>query len=362
MDLIRYAVFHAWRTWFFATLFIFGTWFARGFDLQTGAALLLGHGAVYLSFGAIARRLYEIDWQCIADGVYPMPHDATLWGVLRWSDPRRVLAFCAAARETAERAARGGWRELPKAYPPVPNGSYPSYYLQNFHFQTDGWLSAASANSYEVSTEVLFGGTQDAMQRLALVPVREWLRGRREGDGSVELLEAACGTGRLLCQLAESFPEFRLTGLDLSPFYLEEARANYARWQAGHPGSSSAEFVHANAEALPLPDRSRDIVVCAYTFHELPPATRRSVAAEFFRVLRPGGLCVLMDSAQEGDLGPGLEGALEWFPRTFHEPYYRSWLAEDLGSLFGACGFQPSGPERVMHVTKVGAFLRPHGS
>jgi hypothetical protein len=31
---------------------------------------------------------------------------------------------------------------------------FPDYYLQNFHWQTDGWLSTRSARSYEYTTEV----------------------------------------------------------------------------------------------------------------------------------------------------------------------------------------------------------------
>jgi len=48
---------------------------------------------------------------------------------------------------------------------------YPDYYQNNFHYQTDGWFSAASADVYEVSTETLFVGRQDAMQRGTLVPI-----------------------------------------------------------------------------------------------------------------------------------------------------------------------------------------------
>ena len=35
---------------------------------------------------------------------------------------------------------------------------FPDYYLQNFHWQTDGWLSTRSAASYEYTTESLFSG------------------------------------------------------------------------------------------------------------------------------------------------------------------------------------------------------------
>ena len=39
-------------------------------------------------------------------------------------------------------------------------------------------------------------------------------------------------------------------------------------------------------------------VTCVYLFHELPGDVRRAVAAEMARVLRPGGLVVLVDSIQ----------------------------------------------------------------
>lgn len=43
---------------------------------------------------------------------------------------------------------------------------------------------------------------------------------------------------------------------------------------------------------------ARAQVTCVYLFHELPGEVRRAVAAEMMRVLRPGGLVVLVDSIQ----------------------------------------------------------------
>ena len=48
---------------------------------------------------------------------------------------------------------------------------YPSYYQNNFHFQTDGWFSSRSADTYDVATETLFLGRQDAMQRGTLLAI-----------------------------------------------------------------------------------------------------------------------------------------------------------------------------------------------
>jgi len=51
---------------------------------------------------------------------------------------------------------------------------------------------------YEVSTETLFLGRQDAMQRQTLVPLAAFMAGRgRAPDGAgTRLLEVAAGTGR----------------------------------------------------------------------------------------------------------------------------------------------------------------------
>ncbi len=61
--------------------------------------------------------------------------------------------------------------------------------------------------------------------------------------------------------------------------------------------------------------------MCVYLFHELPPAARAAAAAEFARVLAPGGLCVVTDSVQLGDR-PAWDDRIGGFG-DFNEPYYR---------------------------------------
>lgn len=55
----------------------------------------------------------------------------------------------------------------------TPSIIYPEYYQTAFHYQKDGWMSSESANVYETSTETLFLGRQDAMQRTSLPPLME---------------------------------------------------------------------------------------------------------------------------------------------------------------------------------------------
>jgi ubiquinone/menaquinone biosynthesis C-methylase UbiE len=225
----------------------------------------------------------------------------------------------------------------------VPDGGYPPYYLQQFHFQSDGYLSARSAGRYDHQVEVLFGGAAAAMRRQALVPLRSALA-RRGG----ELLDVACGTGSFLREVKANHPRLQVVGLDLSPHYLAVARRKVQPW-------SRACFVRGMAEAMPFADARFDAVTCIYLFHELPPEVRRAVVGEIRRVLKPGGMLIFVDSLQTGD-EPDYDAMLDYFPVAFHEPYYATYLVEDLDRLWSP-GFRPEARLRA-YFSKVLSYRR----
>lgn len=53
-----------------------------------------------------------------------------------------------------------------------------------------------SADVYEFSTETLFFGRQDAMQRTTLLPLVDFIRSRGMDPASMTVAEVGCGTGR----------------------------------------------------------------------------------------------------------------------------------------------------------------------
>lgn len=53
-----------------------------------------------------------------------------------------------------------------------------------------------AADIYETSTETLFLGKQDAMQRQTLVPLHYHMHSKPAGGAGMKCLEVACGTGR----------------------------------------------------------------------------------------------------------------------------------------------------------------------
>ncbi len=287
------------------------------------------------------RTLLEEDWRNIEAGHYRLPE-----GVI--ADPlsalRKARRYFADLREVDARRRAEANDEVFRA---TPSGRYPRYYLQNFHYQTDGYLSRHSAELYDHQVEVLFGGGADAMRRQALVPLGRAVRER--GVRQARLLDMACGTGRFLREVKSNYPKLAVTALDLSPFYLDEARKALAPW-------SGCAFLAAPAEAVPAPDGSFDIITCIYLFHELPAKQRRQVVSEMSRLLAPGGRAILIDSIQLGD-APEYDPLVEYFPRAFHEPYYAQYAREDLPALFAAAGL-PVEENRRAYFSKVMTFRK----
>ncbi len=290
------------------------------------------------------RELFRTDWANIARGEYRLPLESrrppSIGKLLRLS--RDYL------RDTERVARRKHQRGHSEILSDPFAGKYPRYFLQNFHYQSDGWLSAESADRYDMQVETLFTGAASAMRRQALPAIRRAIGG---GDpATVSLLDLGCGTGSFLETVMDNWPALDATALDLSPDYLNKARSTLRRFGA-------IRFLEADAESTGLPDSSFDIVTVVYLFHELPPAVRKSIAAEIARLLKPGGTLIEIDTIQYGD-EPGFDILLENFPRAFHEPYYDSYCRADLTELFGAAGLARNGAT-VAFLSKVSEFGKP---
>lgn len=278
-------------------------------------------------------ELFRQDLTNIEAGVYPLPadHDGSLPALLY-----RSRLFFEDLPVVHRRRESGEHHEVLSE---TIRGKRPRYYLQNFHFQSGGWLTRESARRYDTQVEVLFHGTANATRRQALVPLHEVFAGRDQRR--LRLIDVGCGTGRFLDFAKQTWPRLPALGLDMSEAYVAEARRHLKRW-------GWIDCLVGKGEALPLPDGSLDGATSIFMFHELPPQVRRAVFAEMARVLKPGGRLVLLDSLQLGD-EPDYDGMLELFPQNYHEPYYAGYLREDFRAIAGACG--------LAHVRDVKAFV-----
>jgi ubiquinone/menaquinone biosynthesis C-methylase UbiE len=272
--------------------------------------------------------LLERDLKNVEEGIYPrellfqMPFTDYLKTFPRLVGdlPRFIL-----------RAKQKNFRDLPES---VPLSDYPAYYRRNFHWQSDGYLSRRSAELYDIGVEFLFLGLADVMRRQVLPSVARFVQ--EQHLSAPRVLDVGCGTGSMLRQLAGAYPDYSYYGLDLSPYYIEYARERLP--------CRKLTLLADNAEYMPFRDQHFDIVTSVHLFHELPRNARTNVISEMARVLRPGGLLVIQDSAQIADGSPVLS-FLERFADDFHEPFYRDYLRDDLSSALAAQGFEVTSVE-----------------
>ena len=273
-------------------------------------------------------KLEDLDWREAEQGLYPTNQLFDLpWVDWATRYPKLWLDLPSTWNRRRERNVR----DLPDD---ADEAIYPDYYLQNFHHQTDGYLSDHSAELYDLQVDILFNGAADAMRRRVIAPLKRGLR-HFEGrpSSSLKVLDVATGTGRTLQQIRGAVPEATLIGLDLSNAYLRQAN----RWL--NQGSSNlVQLLQGNGEAIPLADASVQAVTCVFLLHELPADARQAVINECFRVLEPGGVFVLADSIQLQD-SPEFEVAMDNFRKAFHEPYYRDYIADNIESRLNQAGF-----------------------
>jgi ubiquinone/menaquinone biosynthesis C-methylase UbiE len=102
-------------------------------------------------------------------------------------------------------------------------------------------------------------------------------------------LDVGTGPGIFPLGIAASLPELEFLGIDLSAAMIETAQANARERGLEH----RVHFQIGSAYALPLPDKSVDLVLCVHTMHHLEdPLAFMNEAA---RVLKQGGKYVIVD-------------------------------------------------------------------
>jgi ubiquinone/menaquinone biosynthesis C-methylase UbiE len=134
--------------------------------------------------------------------------------------------------------------------------------------------------------------------------VRETLR-RFEVEPGQSVLDVGCGTGALLERLAATAPGARLSGVDLSPEMLEEARKKLG---------AAIPLKQSNVNNLPFASHEFDVVVSTNALHYF----RNPAAAleEMARVLRPNGRLVITDWCHDFFISQLFEWKLRAFDRA----------------------------------------------
>ncbi len=104
------------------------------------------------------------------------------------------------------------------------------------------------------------------------------------------VVDVGCGYGGSLNKLQVRFSPMRLYGLDIDPAMIKASRLEASRSQI------NAEFICCSGSQIELDDNCVDLLFCHQTFHHL--VLQENAIAEFFRVLKPGGIMLFAESTK----------------------------------------------------------------
>lgn len=164
---------------------------------------------------------------------------------------------------------------------------------------------------------------ENAMHRDVAAAVADFV----DLDEVSRVVDVATGTGLVLREISRRAPDVELIGVDISPGMLRVARE----------ALPTAEWIEADAAALPLADSSADLLTCVTALHIIP--TVAQAAAEWRRVLSSSGCLVTATFAGPvpGATPVAPHGAVDTaYPRE-HEPYSDP---DALNASFGRFGLR----------------------
>jgi arsenite methyltransferase len=130
-------------------------------------------------------------------------------------------------------------------------------------------------------------GVPDAAVESFAGVANPWELGRLAPGERVLDLGSGAGTDSLIAAQMVG-EQGHVTGIDMTPEMLVKARA-----AAAEMGAGNVEFVESEAERLPFPDQSFDVVISNGVIDLIPD--KDAVFAELFRVLAPGGRIQIAD-------------------------------------------------------------------
>ncbi|WGV25362.1 class I SAM-dependent methyltransferase [Halotia branconii] len=217
-----------------------------------------------------------------------------------------------------------------------PEISYPDYYLTSFHAYETGNLSWQAAFEVEPAAHA--------------VHAKIWQGANAQGDAKLrqsyhdivknslpyapqDILDLGCSVGLSTFALQKVYPHAKITGLDLSPYFL--AVANYRAQKR----QTKINWVHAAAESTGLANASFDLVSIFLVCHELPQLATQQIFAEARRVLRPGGYLAIMDMNPQAEAYTKMPPYILTLLKST-EPYLDQYFALDIEQTMVEAGFQ----------------------
>jgi len=214
---------------------------------------------------------------------------------------------------------------------------YPDYYLSSFHAYERGNLSWEAAWEVESAAYAVHakiwpdtGAKGDSQLRQSYHQIVKQQVSIQPRD----ILDLGCSVGMSTFALQEVYPQAKITGVDLSPYFLAVAKYRSEQRQ------QQINWLHGAAESTNLPPASFDLVSACLLFHELPQTAAKQIIAEAHRLLRPGGYLTIMDMNPDSEVYRNMPPYVLTLLKST-EPYLDRYFTLNLEKVLLDTGFCP---------------------
>jgi ubiquinone/menaquinone biosynthesis C-methylase UbiE len=238
-------------------------------------------------------------------------------------------------KEVEQLQARDWVNDLAQVQNPQLN--YPDYYVTSFHAYETGNLSWEAAFEVESAAYAVHSRIWQQPENQGDAKLRQSFHNILKNSISVppqDIIDLGCSVGMSTFALQAVYPQAKITGLDLSPYFL--AVANY-RTQQRH--LTQIDWVHAQAESTGIADASFDLVSIFLMCHELPQSATHRIFAEARRILRPGGHLAIMDMNPKSEIYKKMPTYILTLLKST-EPYLDEYFSLDIEQALIGAGFQ----------------------
>ena len=224
---------------------------------------------------------------------------------------------------------------------------YPEYYLQPFHGYDEGNLNWKAAIEGEAAT---YSVSADYWKNTTYKDCAKWLRYNTTWNinhylklqhipknNLTYILDIGCSIGISSEILSKSYTNADVIGLDLSPYFLSIAL--YRKEEQ----NNQVQYIHANAESIPILDNSLDMVSINFMLHEVPHQVRMNILREIYRVLKPKGVLAILDLDPEKLYGNFQYNPLRKLAFESTEPHIFSYYKHSMVYSLEDSGFENIG-------------------
>ncbi len=282
---------------------------------------------LYQMWSAMQRRSQELVWNSSIDTIERTLPELT----------ERVEAH----------ATKGSLQLDPELEVPAYHTAY-DIHLQPGGYHTERMEEDFVAGAiYDFGVPIYGGGMLGAYNDAVGHTLVKHYKSIRPDARPVRILDIGCAIGNSTLPWKEAYPNAEVHGVDVAAPCLRygHARANAL--------NAEIHFHQQNAEELDFEEGSFDVVAAGIVLHETSTRALPRILAEARRLLKPGGVMIMMDGFRPGKVTPINAFFQEWEIYNNNERFLKTLINTDILAVCHDAGFETGkvGYEDAIFVT-----------